>query len=74
MPDILFVEDEVIIALWGQMCLEDDGYIVEVAYDGEDALLKFRAEQPRLIITDIVMPQMDGLAMLAVLANEGFTD
>jgi CheY-like chemotaxis protein len=42
------------------LCLEDGGYRVAYAVDGEDALVKVASEPPALIVMDLAMPRMDG--------------
>jgi two-component system cell cycle response regulator DivK len=42
------------------LCLEDGGFRVAYAVDGEDALAKVDSEKPALIIMDLAMPKMDG--------------
>ena len=44
--------------------LQKEGYAVTTAIDGEDALLKIAAEQPPLIVLDIVLPKMNGYQVL----------
>ncbi|MDB4938498.1 MAG: Chemotaxis protein CheV [Labilithrix sp.] len=46
-------------AIFG-LCLEDGGFEVAYAFDGEDALAKVESEKPALIIMDLAMPRMDG--------------
>jgi DNA-binding NtrC family response regulator len=47
------------------------GFEVATATDGEDALAKLASFQPNAILTDLVMPRMDGVALLKVLAERG---
>ncbi len=61
---ILIVEDEQAIRESLQMVLEDEGYIVETAADGLAALNKIQSQNFDLVITDIKMPQMDGMELL----------
>lgn len=68
---ILIVEDEAIIALGASMLLEDEGHTVVMAPHGEAGLEQARAVKPDLIITDYMMPRMDGLSMIRVLREEG---
>ncbi len=42
------------------MVLEDDGVRLLAAYDGEEALAVVRAEHPHLVLTDVMMPRLDG--------------
>jgi DNA-binding NtrC family response regulator len=46
------------------------GYAVEAAADGAQALERARAVQPAVVITDLIMPGMDGLELLRALAQE----
>ena len=46
------------------------GYATEQAADGEEALDKARAVLPSVVITDLVMPKQDGLALLRALGEE----
>lgn len=57
---VLFVEDEPgvrrLVAFW----LEDAGYEVLLAEDGAAGLAQVRAEQPDLVVTDALMPNLTG--------------
>ena len=46
-----------------RMALQSNGYAVETAANGVEALQKFEAQRPDLIVTDLAMPGMDGLAL-----------
>ncbi|GAA3182223.1 response regulator YycF [Fructilactobacillus sanfranciscensis] len=61
MSKILVVDDEKTITDIEKFSLEKEGYEVEVAYDGEDALKKVEENTPDLIILDIMLPKIDGL-------------
>lgn len=54
--------------------LELEGYQVVAAYDGVQALEKARAEQPDLLILDIMMPRMDGFDVLDALKQDARTE
>ena len=47
------------------------GFIAESASDGEEALEKVTTFRPAIVITDLVMPRMDGLALLRALQQQG---
>jgi len=60
---ILVVDDEKPIADILRFNLEEAGYKVVVAYDGEEAVEKARREAPDLIILDIMLPKLDGFSV-----------
>lgn len=60
---ILVVDDEEAVVEFVGSLLEDAGYRVLRAYDGRSALEIARTEQPDLIVTDIMMPIMNGLEL-----------
>ena len=45
--------------------LKQKGYETDIAANGEDAILKLRANQPDLVLLDHMMPKVDGLTFLA---------
>ena len=60
MAKILVVEDEKDLNRYVATCLRNNNYDVTVAYDGEEALTKMEENKFDLILTDIMMPKMDG--------------
>jgi two-component system KDP operon response regulator KdpE len=63
MKSILIVDDERQITRMLRTSLQSSGYSVEVAENGLEAFQKFEAAQPDLIITDLAMPEMNGLEL-----------
>ena len=61
MKKILVVDDEKPISDIISFNLENEGYAIEKAYDGEQALEVFEKSQPDLVILDLMLPKMDGL-------------
>jgi CheY-like chemotaxis protein len=61
---ILVVEDENTLNQAYQIILQNGGYTVYSAFDGEDALAKAAEHEPDLILLDLRMPHMDGLNFL----------
>src|SRR3990172_2302346 len=60
---ILLVEDSPTQAQRAQLILEREGYDVTLAPDGTEGLERAMTTQPDLVVTDIVMPNMDGYEM-----------
>jgi CheY-like chemotaxis protein len=60
---ILVVDDDAALRELVSDVLEDAGYVVEVAADGEEALRVIADLPPRLLILDIQMPRVDGPAL-----------
>jgi len=65
MPRILAVDDEPNIVRLIQVNLERHGYTVETANNGAQALAKIKANRPDLLVSDVMMPEMDGFELLA---------
>jgi DNA-binding response OmpR family regulator len=69
---ILVVDDDQVIQQLLKVNLELEGYAVEVASDGEEALALFDGFQPDLVLLDIMMPKLDGWEVARRLnASEG---
>ncbi len=60
---ILFVEDEINISKLLKDALADHFFSFTIASNGEEGLQKFKSVQPDIVITDIMMPKLDGLEM-----------
>ena len=60
MQRILFVDDDFAVAEVTRMVLEHEGFTVLVAGNGEDAFHLVETERPDLVITDYMMPIMNG--------------
>lgn len=61
---ILTVDDSASIRLTTRVALSNAGYTVTEAVDGQDGLAKLASGQFDLIVTDLNMPNMDGLTMI----------
>lgn len=64
---ILIVEDEKALSHALNIKLQQEGYAVSIASDGEEALQKVESHPYDLILLDIIMPRMDGLTLLEFL-------
>ena len=75
MPEkILVVDDDPDILDASAMILESRGYQVTTARDGVEGLAKLEAENPDLMILDLLMPKMDGFAVCKELQNSKWSN
>lgn len=70
MTDILIVEDNREISNLLKDFLKLEGYQVLIADNGEDALVEFQKQEPKLIILDIMLPGIDGFAVCRKIREE----
>ncbi len=70
MPDILIIDDEAPIREIMRRTLEGSGYAVREAADGEAGLEAVRQRAPDLVISDLIMPEREGLETIQVLREE----
>ena len=63
MARILIVDDEVYVVGALRRLLRREGFAIEVALNGEEALEKLSSFEADLVISDYLMPGMDGLAL-----------
>ena len=66
---ILIVDDQPDIARALAMLLEDSGYSAEVAESGREALDRLRQARPQAVILDMMMPDIDGSAVLRAMRS-----
>jgi DNA-binding response OmpR family regulator len=67
---ILLVEDDAAICYFLGLVLRKSGYVVSVAADGASGLHLFRSQPWDLVITDRMMPRMNGEALAVVIKKE----
>lgn len=70
MPRILVADDEQPLRELFQDILENEGYVVETAADGQSALQKILDGGYDLILLDVIMPNMDGITVLRKLQKQ----
>jgi two-component system alkaline phosphatase synthesis response regulator PhoP len=68
---ILVVDDERNIVELARLYLENEGYVVESARDGAEALDKARSLRPALVVLDLMLPEVDGWEVCRRLRAEG---
>jgi DNA-binding response OmpR family regulator len=70
MPSLLLIEDDDLFRDALALALTEHGYTVYQARDGDEGLRIFRVEPADLVITDIVMPNKEGLATVMELRRD----
>ena len=70
---VLIVEDEDLIAKVLSIRLENSGYGVIIAYDGEEGLEEAKKEKPDLILLDIGLPRIDGNTLCELIKTDPAT-
>jgi len=73
MMKILIIDDEVYIRDGLKQILDMEGFTTKVAGDGKEALRMIEEEKPDLVITDIIMPEKDGVEVICK-AKEKYPD
>ena len=64
-PKVLIVDDEAFNVDYLEQALEDSNYQIITASNGKEAMDKIQSEQPDLVLLDLIMPVLDGFAVLA---------
>ena len=73
MAKILIVEDDNFLSNALRVKLEKEGFEVQLASNGQEALTSLETNKADLIVADLVMPEMDGFDLLANLKEKGST-
>jgi len=73
MVKVLIVEDDPLMSRMYQKIFTFEKYEVEVAGDGEEALVKVVDAKPTIILLDVMMPKMNGLQVLEKLKADPAT-
>jgi DNA-binding response OmpR family regulator len=70
---VLVVDDDPVILKLLEVNFEMEGFTVLVARDGEEGIAVARADQPDLIVSDIMMPKVSGLELVTALKGDPST-
>ena len=73
MPTILVVDDDTALAEMIGIVLRAEGFDLEFCPDGTDALERFRAVQPDLVLLDLMLPGLDGIQICQLIRAESGT-
>jgi chemotaxis protein histidine kinase CheA/ActR/RegA family two-component response regulator len=71
LPGVLIVDDALTVRTALRQLVQDAGYHVEAARDGIEAIKCLEAFKPRLVLTDLEMPNMNGVELTAHLRGRG---
>jgi DNA-binding response OmpR family regulator len=67
---VLVVDDERVIADTLTLIFRKAGYQAEAVYNGRDAVQRAREFEPDIVVSDVVMPEMDGIEAVSLMSNE----
>ena len=67
---VLIVDDEQAICDFVSLVLRKNGYDISTAKDGREGLRQFRSVKPDLVISDIIMPDMEGIEFIRTLIRK----
>lgn len=70
MPKILIVDDNKQITSILQEYAKKEGYTTIIAFDGEEAIEKYRLEKPDILLLDVMMPKKDGFQVCKYIRKE----
>jgi YesN/AraC family two-component response regulator len=63
-PKVLIVDDNQDVLISMRLLLQCAGYAVRTAQDGSEGLRLYQEDPPDVVITDLAMPEMDGIEMM----------
>jgi DNA-binding response OmpR family regulator len=72
-PKVLVVDDDPVIVRLLEVNFEMEGFEVVSAVDGADGVEKAKAEQPDVIVSDVMMPKLNGLELCEALKADAST-
>jgi len=72
MATILVIDDNDLVRASTRSILETEGYVVDEADDGDAGIARAKSSAPDLILTDIVMPNKEGIEMIRDLRRRGY--
>ena len=70
---MLIVDDDPLVVRMLKMTFELEGYKVTTASDGEEGVRRCREDLPDVVLCDIMMPKLDGLAVTRTLKGDAAT-
>ncbi len=71
MKTILIVDDEIVLSAMLARLFTDEGYRVVTAHNGRAALTSLAEHRPDVVLSDIVMPELDGIGLCREMQRRG---
>lgn len=72
MPTVLIAENEALLAKLYKFNIEQVGFEVEAALNGEEAIDAIQKKQPDILILDLLMPKVDGFGVLEYIKKKKY--
>lgn len=69
---ILIAEDDAFLVKMYQLELQEAGYEIEIAKDGQKAIDSITKKEPDLLLLDLLMPDVDGFGVLTHIQKKGY--
>ncbi len=70
---VLLIEDEKMLAEMYRTKFDNEGFKIDVAFDGDEGLKAAKSEKPDIILLDIILPKLDGFLVLKELKKDPST-
>jgi DNA-binding response OmpR family regulator len=70
MDKVLIIDDDHMVSFTLSLILTEAGYDVAVAANGQHGMALLRAEQPAIVVTDLMMPEQDGIETIIQIRRE----
>ena len=72
-PKVLVVDDDPVIVRLLEVNFEMEGFEVVTAVDGVDGVEKAKAHQPDIVVSDVMMPKLNGIELCAAIKGDDAT-
>ena len=73
-PTVLVIDDDPVILQLLRVNFEMEGFAVITAADGEEGVARARADKPDIVVSDVMMPRMSGIELVAKLRADPGTE
>jgi DNA-binding response OmpR family regulator len=73
-PTVLVIDDDPVILQLLRVNFEMEGFVVLTAADGEEGIERTRTDRPDVVVSDVMMPRMSGIELVAKLRADPATE